>query len=110
MNLDTWIDRMQSVSLGRVQMSVGIVFDTTDFLMHQRREERVDEVEDRSCTAKVLLKRDNSATRRISLPGTLVILEDRRISEPEAVNALLDVADHKAIGLGAVAGQRAENG
>src|SRR6185369_10242595 len=67
-----------------------VVNHTTNAELHQFCEQRVDELQQRGTTAKVVRERNDSA---LLLPGRFVILKDTRISQAKSVDTLLHVPD-----------------
>ena len=104
-----WIAEGEKVQLNglisaiSVDLSTGmkdsflVVYDRTGAGSHKLRKDRVDRTEDRGATAEVTLQGDGQAVGIRAVKLAKPLGEDRRIRQTEAIDALLDVADHEQI-------------
>src|SRR5581483_6466172 len=95
-------------SVAKTQLGIRIVSDSADFAPHEDGENRVDEADNGFAAAEIVGQRDDAPVP--GGPGGDVVLEDVRIGEAEAVDALLDIADQETVGLWAFATEGLENG
>ena len=89
-----------------LETGLGRVADAAHVLAHERREAVIDEGQDRFVAAKIIGKRQHLPARARRAPDAGVAQEDVRAGQPEAIDALLDVANEEPVGRRSVATDR----
>ena len=81
------------------QVRVRVISHAADLFAHEQAEEGIDEIEHGFVAAEIVRERNCFARVLIFAPEFFVGLKNFRIGEAEAVDALLHIADEKAIRL-----------
>src|SRR3989442_1086479 len=83
----------------KAQMHVSFIANSAEGRTHQRGKERIDEVDNAFSAAKVFGQNEARAAAVLFPPSCLVTCEELRVRQPEAIDALLHIADQETVRL-----------
>src|SRR5256885_4580697 len=97
-----------AIAVAKIQLTFVLVIDSAELRLHQRPKQLVHEIEQPLAAAKILGQTQGSPLPCFA-PRGRIALKYSRVRLAKAIDALLHVSNHEAIGLLTGPAQRAKN-